>query len=160
MRDALRALELGERAGNMTTAHHEKCILWIAVLAISVTLLLSPSLAQSNAPAAGNTTRTALPRIVDLGRNQCMPCKMMASTLEELKREYAGIVDIEYINIAENPDVMKKLGLPVRAVPFQIFYDALGKIVKRHYGYMSKEEILRAFKDLGFDRKRSQSTGR
>ena len=89
-----------------------------------------------------------------------MPCKMMASTLEELKREYAGIVDIEYINIAENPDVMKKLGLPVRAVPFQIFYDALGKIVKRHYGYMSKEEILRAFKDLGFDRKRSQSTGR
>ena len=92
----------------------------------------------------------ALPRMLDLGRNQCTPCKMMAPVLAELKREYAGIIDIEYINVAENPDVMKKLDLSLRAVPFQIFYDASGKIVKRHYGYMSREEILTAFKEVEF----------
>jgi thioredoxin 1 len=91
-----------------------------------------------------------LPRMLDLGRNQCTPCKMMAPVLAELKGEYAGIIDIEYINVAENPDAMKKLGLSIRAVPFQIFYDASGKILKRHYGYMSKEEILAAFKEVGF----------
>jgi thioredoxin 1 len=104
----------------------------------------------SKAPAV-----KSLPRMIDLGRNQCMPCKMMAPILDELKREYAGIVDIEYINVAENPDVMKKLGLSLRAVPFQIFYDASGKEVKRHYGYMSKEEILEAFKQLGIGLKKA-----
>jgi thioredoxin 1 len=82
---------------------------------------------------------------------------MMAPVLAELKREYAGVIDIEYINVAENPDAMKKLGLALRAIPFQVFYDASGKIVKRHYGYMSREEIVKAFKDLGFDRKKLPS---
>jgi thioredoxin 1 len=96
------------------------------------------------------STVKALPRMLDLGRNQCTPCKMMAPVLADLKREYAGIIDIDYINVAENPDAMKNLGLNIRAVPFQIFYDASGKILKRHYGYMSKEEILAAFKEVGF----------
>jgi thioredoxin 1 len=139
----------------MRTVHNEKCIVWAAALVVSLTLLSSSSLAQSNvSPPKEKTAKATLPRMLDLGRNQCLPCKMMAPVLAELKREYAGIIDIEYINIAENPDVMQKLGLPVRAVPFQIFYDASGKIVKRNYGYMSKEEILQAFKTLGFDRKK------
>jgi thioredoxin 1 len=103
----------------------------------------------------GSKAVKSLPRMIDLGRNQCMPCKMMAPILDELKQEYAGIVDIEYINVAENPHAMKKLGLSLRAVPFQIFYDASGKEVKRHYGYMSKEEILEVFKQLGIGLKKA-----
>jgi thioredoxin 1 len=142
----------------MRTVHHEKSIILAATLAVSVTLLFSPSFVRSGVPVtAEKAARTALPRMLDLGRNQCMPCKMMAPVLAELKREYAGVVDIEYINVAENPDATKKLGLPVRAIPFQIFYDASGRIVKQHYGYMSKEEILEAFKALGFDRRKSGS---
>ena len=141
----------------MGTLHHKGPILWALVLVFSMTLLVSSSLCQSNAAEPPvKTTTTALPRMLDLGRNQCLPCKMMKPVLEELKQKYAGIIDIEYINVAENPDIMKKLGLSVRAVPFQVFYDASGKIVRRHYGYMSKEEILLAFKDLGFDRKKAE----
>jgi thioredoxin 1 len=136
----------------------QKQAIFTAAMVTFVALLLSPSFAQCDSGVIpGKTTSKAIPRMIDLGRNQCMPCKMMAPVLAELKREYAGIIDIEYINVAENPDVMKKLGLPVRAIPFQIFYDASGKIVKRHYGYMSKAEILQAFKTLGFDRKKSES---
>jgi thioredoxin 1 len=134
----------------MKTIDDEKRVFWAAVV-VFVILLLSPSSGQCNSGAnQGKVTAKAIPRMIDLGRNQCLPCKMMAPVLAELKREYAGIIDIEYINVAENPDAMKKLGLPIRAVPFQIFYDASGNIVKRHYGYMSKEEILQAFKILGF----------
>ena len=137
---------------------HEKGLVWASALVILAILLVSPSCGRcANSADQNKTTATALPRMIDLGRNQCMPCKMMAPILAELKREYAGVIDIEYINVAENPDAMKKLDLALRAVPFQIFYDASGKIVKRHYGYMSKEEILKAFKELGFDRKRSES---
>jgi thioredoxin 1 len=137
----------------MRTGHRGRPALATFVTAL-VAVLLIPLLVYGNSSATREKTPSrAIPRMIDLGRNQCMPCKMMAPVLAELKREYAGIIDIEYINVAENPDVMQKLGLPVRAVPFQIFYDASGKIVKRHYGYMSKEEILKEFRNLGFDKK-------
>ena len=142
----------------MRTAHHEKRFVWVTAVAVSVALLLLSSFARSDVPAtAGKTTGTPLPRMVDLGRNQCTPCKMMAPVLEELKREYTGVIDIEFIDITKNPDAMGKLGLSLRAVPFQAFYDASGKIVKRHYGYMSKEEIVKAFKELGFDLKKTKA---
>jgi thioredoxin 1 len=140
----------------MRTVHHEKRNMWIAALAVSLTLFFSPSPVWSNAPAAsGMAPKIAIPRMVDLGRGQCTPCKMMVPVLAELKQTYAGVIDIEYINIAENPGAMEKLGLPVRAVPFQVFYDASGKIVKKHYGYMSRNEIVQAFTELGFDRQRA-----
>lgn len=124
-------------------------ILVFFVITLTGTGFLLPAGAQ-NKDSKPPTAVKSLPRMLDLGRNQCTPCKMMAPVLAELKREYAGTIDIEYINVAENPDAMKKLGLSIRAVPFQIFYDASGKILKRHYGYMSKEEILSAFKEVGF----------
>ncbi len=138
----------------MAKLQYEKGAVWVAILTVSMILLFFSSPAQSNPPGSSDKeTRAAIPRMLDLGRNQCLPCKMMAPVLEELKREYAGVIDIAYINVTDKPEVMKGLGLALRAVPFQIFYDALGKIVKRHYGYMSKEEILQTFEELGFDRK-------
>jgi thiol-disulfide isomerase/thioredoxin len=143
----------------MRNVNHGKGIMWLMALTISVVLFCSPSLVWSNlSTPSRNIAQAAIPRMIDLGRNQCTPCKMMKPVLEELKQKYAGIIDIEYINVAENPDAIRKLGLPVRAIPFQVFYDASGNIVKRHYGYMSKEEILQAFKDLGFDRKKPESS--
>ncbi len=142
----------------MRTMHHRKRAGWVVALTVSVTLLLSSPFVRSDAAASPEqAAKTALPRMIDLGRNQCIPCKLMAPVLKELKEKYAGIIDIEYINIPDNPDIMKKLGLPVRAVPFQIFYDASGKDVKRHYGYMSRDEMLQAFRDLGFDRTKAGS---
>jgi thioredoxin 1 len=139
----------------MNTIVHKKRNLFAMVFTGPLVLLvfLFPQLLSSATVSSTGLTQIVIPRMIDLGRNQCTPCKMMAPVLEQLKREYAGAIDIEYINIAENPDAMKKLGIPVRAVPFQVFYTASGKIVKHHYGYMSKEEIVQAFRDLGFDRK-------
>jgi thioredoxin 1 len=134
----------------MWSDRHRKNVLLVFFVIILIGICFSVPAGAQNKDSKPPTAVKALPRMLDLGRNQCTPCKMMAPVLAELKREYAGIVDIEYINVAENPDAMKKLGLSIRAVPFQIFYDASGKILKRHYGYMSKEEILNAFKEVGF----------
>jgi thioredoxin 1 len=142
------------------TALSKRRIACMAALTVSATLFLLSFVAWSSvASPSEEAARTTLPRMVDLGKGQCAPCKMMVPVLEELKREYSGVIEIEYINITENPDVMQKLGLPVRAVPFQIYYDVSGKIVKRHYGYVSREEIVKAFKELGFDRRPKKRTG-
>jgi thioredoxin 1 len=36
-----------------------------------------------------------IPKIVDLGASKCIPCKMMAPILEELKIEYMGQFDTD-----------------------------------------------------------------
>lgn len=94
---------------------------------------------------------TFIPLLVALGRNQCAPCKMMAPALEELKRDYNGNLRVEFIDIREKPEAIKKYDIP--GIPFQIFYGASGKEFKRHYGYMSKGEIVRILREMGIEPK-------
>lgn len=91
----------------------------------------------------------ALPRLVDLGAGKCIPCKMMAPILEELKEEYAGRLKVEFIDVWENPDAGGEYG--IKLIPTQIFYDASGKELFRHEGFFSKEDILSKWKEFGVD---------
>ena len=93
--------------------------------------------------------KDGIPRLVDLGRTFCIPCKMMAPILEELQKEYAGRLDVEFIDIGKNPEAAKKYR--VRMIPTQIFLDASGKELYRHEGFFSKEDILKKCKELGVD---------
>lgn len=92
-------------------------------------------------------TGNGLPRLVDLGAHKCIPCKMMAPILEELTKEYAGRMVVEFIDVWENPAAGQKYG--VRMIPTQIFYDRAGKELFRHEGFMSKEDILAKWREFG-----------
>lgn len=89
----------------------------------------------------------ALPRLVDLGAGKCIPCKMMAPILEELKKEYAGRLEVDFIDVWKNPDEAKKYKINI--IPTQIFYDASGQELFRHEGFAPKEYILAKWKELG-----------
>lgn len=108
------------------------------------------TIALTNAPAAPPRTN-ALPKLLDLGANKCIPCKMMASILEELKKDYPGKLEVEFIDVWKNPDAAKQYGIEV--IPTQIFYDATGKELFRHVGFFAKEDILAKWKELGVDLK-------
>ncbi|HEY5913816.1 MAG TPA: thioredoxin family protein [Verrucomicrobiae bacterium] len=90
-----------------------------------------------------------LPRLVDLGADKCIPCKMMAPVLKELKTEYAGRMDVEFIDVWKNPDAGKPY--KIKLIPTQIFFDASGKERFRHEGFFGKEDILAKWKELGVD---------
>lgn len=92
-------------------------------------------------PATGRVT------MIDLGANECIPCKMMAPILEELKKEYDGRADIIFIDVWKFPDQAKKYG--IRAIPTQIFFDADGQEVYRHTGFMDKKRIVDVLSRLG-----------
>lgn len=87
-----------------------------------------------------------MPALIDLGAGKCIPCKLMAPILEQLKNDYAGKLRVEVIDVLENPDLATKYS--VRVIPTQIFYDASGKELFRHEGFYSREEILAKFKQL------------
>ncbi len=107
--------------------------------------------AQSDAsiPAIGEKAPANLPRLVDLGADRCIPCKMMAPILEELRKEYVGKLEVEFIDVWKNPDKAAAYG--VRMIPTQIFYDGAGKELARHSGFIGKEDILNQWRKLGYE---------
>jgi thioredoxin 1 len=85
--------------------------------------------------------------LVDVGAGSCIPCKMMAPILEELKKEYEGKAVIAYIDVRHDREAVEKYR--IRGIPTQIFYDAQGKEVSRHLGFMDKESIKATLAKLG-----------
>lgn len=108
---------------------------------------------EATVPAANETrkvqpTEKKIPILIDLGAGKCIPCKMMAPILEGLRAEYAGRLQVEFIDVWENPSAGDQY--KIRVIPTQIFFDPSGKELFRHVGFMSKEDILSKWKELGF----------
>ncbi|HOY66476.1 MAG TPA: thioredoxin family protein [Candidatus Ozemobacteraceae bacterium] len=104
--------------------------------------------APGEGPASSSLqTSGPRPKLVDLGAGKCKACKEMAPVLEQAKVDYAGIADVEFIDVWENRDAGAQYG--IRMIPTQIFYDAQGKEMMRHEGFLPREEIDRQFEALG-----------
>lgn len=144
--------------------------IWIALAVAVVGVLIARNIEKKQcpeiSPAASGSPATievagtqgvpeaasqgkAIPRLVDLGATKCIPCKMMAPILEDLKKTYAGKMDVQFIDVWENPDTGQKYG--INLIPTQIFYDAAGKELFRHEGFFGKDDILAKWKELGIE---------
>jgi len=88
-----------------------------------------------------------LPLLIDLGRGTCKACKMMLPILEELKEEYKGRAIIKIIDIRYEPEQARFY--KIRLIPTQIFFDANGKEVYRHEGFMDKLTIKKKLQEMG-----------
>lgn len=100
-------------------------------------------------PPTSAPAGAALPRLLDLGSDQCLPCRQMSPVLVELTREYAGKAVIEFIDVWKDPAAAKPYR--IRVIPTQIFFDRAGREVWRHEGFLSKAEIVARFRELGVE---------
>ncbi len=105
--------------------------------------------AQVDEPNDTVEQKAALPRLVELGADKCIPCKMMAPILDELRSEYSGRLQVDFYDVWKNPGIAQEYG--VEAIPTQIFYDASGRELFRHLGYIAKTDILAKWRELGVD---------
>jgi thioredoxin 1 len=89
--------------------------------------------------------------LVDLGATDCIPCKMMAPILEELGREYEGVMDVRFIdvNLTQNVPLARQHG--IQQIPTQVFLSADGRELWRHEGFLAKDAILAKWNELGYD---------
>lgn len=93
--------------------------------------------------------QTGNPVVADFGRGTCTPCKMMQPILEKLQKEYEGKAPILILDVDEYASLSRKYG--VRMIPTQIFFDANGKEVYRHQGFMPEEDIVVQLKKMGVE---------
>jgi thioredoxin 1 len=135
----------------MTVPHKTEDVIWpsIAGLVLASFLLVwawpGAGMAQSKdftqVPVKGMVT------MVDLGATECVPCKMMAPILEKLSKSYDGRAAIVFIDVWKNREQAPRFG--IRAIPTQIFYDAEGREVSRHVGFMSEAAIVEQLTKMG-----------
>jgi thioredoxin 1 len=90
-----------------------------------------------------------LPRLVDLGAGKCIPCKAMAPILEQLRSDFAGRMDVVFIDVWQRPE--EGDAYRIRMIPTQIFYGADGRELARHEGFIDRAQILAQWKALGVE---------
>lgn len=157
----IHGLRLAFRKAGAGAMNKWKKIAIVAVLGVAVVAVIAARQSNSRPSAEAGPveqpvavhpeelTGKGRPVLIDLGAGTCVPCKMMAPILADLKAEYAGVMDVHFLDVHENQDLITMYG--IRVIPTQIFYDASGKEVFRHEGFLSKGDILTRWKELGVD---------
>jgi len=116
------------------------------------TALLFAASAYAELPSAGDVVvrqaqASGKPTVIDLGARTCIPCKKMAPILESLSKEYLGKANVLFIDVHADQAAAQKLR--VQMIPTQIFFNAQGKEVMRHTGFMDRAEIVKELKAAG-----------
>ena len=78
------------------------------------------------------------PVLVDFWATWCMPCRMLAPTIEEIAEEADSRAYVGKVNVDEEPQLAIQYG--VRSIPTLIFFRD-GKDVGRMVGVQDKEDI-------------------
>lgn len=112
-----------------------------------------PSVSHLHAPIAANERMydnpSGLPRLVELGSTTCIPCQIMKPIIEELTADYAGSLDVVFVDVVTHENEAKKY--TIEGIPTQVFVSPSGKELHRHEGILSKADILAKWTELGFN---------
>lgn len=131
-----------------------KWFMFVGLVAACLLAVVLASAGDSKDDTIPPVPTPGLVTMVDLGAHKCIPCKMMAPVISELKKEYKGRASIIFIDVWEHRDQAQRFG--IRGIPTQIFYDREGKEVSRHLGFLNKKGIVATFKKLGVPREIGQ----
>ena len=106
-------------------------------------IVTTPTETPSKATFAEEIASYGKPVLVDFGMESCTPCKMMVPVLEDLETNYRQDVQTIFVHVGNEQGKTKEFG--IQMIPTQIFFDATGKELERHTGFISKEDILATF---------------
>jgi len=119
----------------------------LAAMSMIAVSAIAAELPSSNNAAIRAALASGKPTVADFGARTCIPCKKMAPILEELNRELKGKANVTFTDVWATPDLAKEYR--VQMIPTQIFFDAKGKEIKRHMGFIDKADILKELKAAG-----------
>ncbi len=88
---------------------------------------------------------------VELGSENCIPCRMMKPVMQKIESRFSGQVKVVFHDVwtAEGRPYAMKYG--IRAIPTQVFLDSGGGEFFRHEGFFSEDEIVRLLKTKGVE---------
>ena len=81
------------------------------------------------------------PVLVDFWAEWCMPCRMLAPTIDKVATEYAGRVVVGKVDTDANRDVSLKFG--INAIPTVILFHK-GQVVQKFVGLKQEKDFKAA----------------
>lgn len=153
-----------ERDSSKTQMLRRGAVVWplLIIVAVSTYFVIKnvadtpDATISAERPAAGQSVTpsvpagaSGLPRLLDLGSTQCIPCKAMAPILDELAETFDGEFEVVFIDVREDREAGAEHGVTI--IPTQIFFDAEGNELFRHQGFYSREDILAKWREFGFE---------
>ena len=124
--------------------YHRHRALFMALLVIATgTAFAAEGGEFDNIPAKG------MPTLVVLGTPTCPPCVRMKPILEKIARQYAEKAAVIPIDVAIHTEQMARFN--VKVIPVEVFFNAAGREVYRHLGFMDEKSILDQFKKIGVE---------
>lgn len=121
--------------------------LFVMIWAVAGMLLTAHIIQAAGSEAISELPVPGMVTMVDIGAKECIPCKLMAPIMEQLEQEYKGRAAIVFVDVWKNPAAGEQFGIKV--IPTQIFYDATGREVLRHEGFLDKATIVAELQQLG-----------
>ncbi len=79
--------------------------------------------------------------MVDFWAEWCMPCKMLAPTIDEIADDYAGRIKVGKVDTDNNREISMKFG--ISAIPTVIIFKD-GQMVKKFVGLQQKADLKAA----------------
>jgi thioredoxin 1 len=81
------------------------------------------------------------PVLVDFWAEWCMPCRMLAPTIDKLANDYAGRVKVGKLDTDANRDVAMKYG--INAIPTVILFKG-GQVAQKFVGLRQEKDFKEA----------------
>jgi thioredoxin len=85
------------------------------------------------------------PAIIDFYADWCGPCKMVAPILEEIAKEYEGLIDIYKIDTEAEQELAMVFG--IRSIP-SILFIPVGDRPQMAVGAFPKDGFVKAIEDI------------
>lgn len=123
------------------------CVIVLVVFLVNISCSKAGTATNTGEIVSGIPVKNTV-TLVDLGASACIPCKLMAPILDELKEEYKGRAAVIFIDVREKANKEKAVVFNVRVIPTQIFFDKTGQEVYRHVGFLEKDKIVSKLEEL------------
>jgi thioredoxin len=107
---------------------------------LAVSNATAPKADEISAEQYTNLTNTGTMVLVDMYAPWCAPCLKMAPSLDQIKEEMKGRVEVVRIDVDKNKALAANL--KVDALPTLLFYNQ-GKLVWNHTGFLTKDELVK-----------------
>ncbi len=82
--------------------------------------------------------KSAQPVLVDFWAEWCMPCRMLAPTIEKIAKDYVGKVKVGKLDTDSNRDVSTKYG--ISAIPTVILFKN-GQVAQKFVGLRREQDF-------------------
>jgi len=82
--------------------------------------------------------KSSVPVLVDFWAEWCMPCRMLAPTIDKIAKDYAGKVKVGKVDTDSNRDVSIKYG--INAIPTVILFKN-GQVAQKFVGLRQEKDF-------------------